>query len=184
MKQRFQFGGMAALFNQEIDILVTPDPVLREGIQFHPVFAYELVLVVAQSSALARLEQARPEQLCDQVLYTYPVETERLDIFRQFLLPAHCQPKKHKVMEATEMMLQMVAADRGVTALPQWLVAEYAEKLPISAVRLGASGLHKQIHLGVRTPDSDNRHVAAFIELARASGLDGGRMAPASERQR
>lgn len=36
--QKFQFGGMAALFNHDIDLLVTPDPIVREGIHFEPVF--------------------------------------------------------------------------------------------------------------------------------------------------
>src|SRR5699024_2511652 len=31
VKQQFQFGGMAALFHNDIDILVTPDPLQRPG---------------------------------------------------------------------------------------------------------------------------------------------------------
>jgi len=46
VKQRFQFGGMSALINHEIDILITPDPLEREDILFTPVFDYEQVLIV------------------------------------------------------------------------------------------------------------------------------------------
>ena len=64
-------------------------------------------------------------------------------------------------------MLQMVASERGVTALPKWLVEEYAEKLPIKAIRLGEHGIPKQIHLGTRESDTVLDYIKAFFELAR-----------------
>lgn len=166
VRQQFQFGGVAALFNHDIDLLVTPDPIVKEGIQFEPVFAYEQVLLVSQHSPLAEHDQVAPEQLLDQVLYTYPVALERLDIFQQFLLPAQCSPKKHKMMEATEMMLQMVVANRGVATLPQWLALEYAKTLPIKTLRLGEQGIQKHIHLGSRTGTEPNQFQQAFVKLA------------------
>jgi LysR family transcriptional regulator for metE and metH len=36
VKQKFQFGGIGALFGYEIDILVTPDPLYRTGLHFEP----------------------------------------------------------------------------------------------------------------------------------------------------
>lgn len=166
IKQQFQFGGVAALFNHDIDILVTPDPVRKDGIGFEPVFPYEQVLVASEKSPLASLAYVEPWQLSDQILYTYPVATERLDIYQQFLLPAQCSPRQHKVIEATEMMLQMVAANRGVATLPLWLVEEYAKNLPIAAVRLGPQGILKHIHLGSRTAGEKSRYDQAFVELA------------------
>ncbi|MCO7223248.1 LysR family transcriptional regulator [Pleionea sp. CnH1-48] len=166
VKQKFQFGGMAALFNHEIDILVTPDPLEIKGIKFSPVFDYEQVLVVATTNALATHTTVSPEALSNEVLFTYPVEKERLDIFKNFLIPANCQPKKHKLIEATEMMLQMVAADRGVATLPLWLVNEYQDSLPIKAVRLGDKGLPKKIYLGIRTNEEPTEYIRAFFKLA------------------
>lgn len=168
VKQQFQFGGMAALFNYDIDILVTPDPVSREGVIFQPVFPYEQVLVVSTENPLAQFEFIEPEQLADQTLYTYPVATDRLDIFLQFLLPKNCQPKQHKTMGSTEILLQMVIANRGVTTLPQWLVEEYAKTMPLKTVRLGKKGVHKHIHLGMRAEDKSEEHVQAFLNMAKA----------------
>lgn len=166
--QKFQFGGLAALFNYEIDLLVTPDPVLKEGVIFEPVFPYEQVLVVNEQHPFATQEWVDPEQIIDQTLYTYPVSIERLDIYQQFLLPANCLPKKHKPLEATEMMLQMVATNRGVATLPLWLVKEYQKNFPIKAVRLGKAGLYKHIHVGVRSSDIDDIHLTAFIQVVKA----------------
>ena len=168
VKQRFQFGGIGALFAHEIDLLVTPDPLFRPGLRFEPVFDYEQVLVVSRKHPLAQATYVKPKQLADQVLITYPVSIDRLDIYAQFLVPAGIRPARHKIIETTDIMLQMVASGRGVAALPRWLVYEYAAKLDIAAVRLGRNGIAKQIRLGAREPDFAIDYVRAFTELARA----------------
>ena len=167
VKQQFQFGGMGALFNYDIDMLITPDPIHKTGLVFTPVFDYEQVLVVAVDHPLAQQSFIEPAQLAGEVVITYPVEASRLDIFSLFMLPQKILPRQHKTMETTDMLLQMVAAGRGVTALPAWLAAEYQMQLPIRSVRLGATGLEKQIHLGIRKADADIDYIKGFVDTAR-----------------
>ncbi|WP_052452322.1 LysR family transcriptional regulator [Noviherbaspirillum autotrophicum] len=169
VKQKFQFGGIGALFGYEIDLLVTPDPLHKPGLKFEPVFDYEQVLVVARSHALAGAKYVKPPQLTREVLITYPVATDRLDIYNQFLLPAGVTPKRHKTIENTDIMMQMVASGRGVAALPRWLVQEYASKVDVVPVRLGRDGIAKQIFLGARDTDGDIDYLRAFVDLARQS---------------
>jgi len=166
VKQKFQFGGMRALFSHDIDALVTPDPLFKPGIVFTPVFDYELVLVVHDQHQLAQYEFVEPEQLCDQTLITYPIAVERLDIYSQFMMPAQCSPKQHKTIETTDIMLQMVASNRGVCALPAWLVEEYSRTLPIKALMIGKQGIQKQIFVGVRESDMDVDYVYSFVQHA------------------
>lgn len=169
VKQRFQFGGLGALLDYEIDLLVTPDPVYKPGLNFEAVFDYEQVLVVAENHELATSDYIEPHQMTKEVLISYPVDLERLDIYNQFLLPAGVTPKRHKNIETTDIMLQMVASNRGVSALPRWLVEEYAEKLPIVPVKLGPNGISKQIYLGSRDVDGAVDYLQAFVELARGT---------------
>jgi LysR family transcriptional regulator, regulator for metE and metH len=167
VKQKFQFGGIGALFGHEIDMLVTPDPLRRKGLHFEPVFDYEQVLVVGKQHPFAGRTYVSPAELEQETLITYPVEIERLDVYSQFLLPAGCVPKRHKTIETTDIMLQMVACGRGVAALPKWLVAEYQPQLPLVPVRLGRHGIAKHIFLGLRVADTEVDYVAAFMKLAR-----------------
>src|SRR5262245_27100498 len=167
VKQKFQFGGIGALFGHEIDMLVTPDPLHKTGLQFEPVFDYEQVLVVAGTHPLAGAPHVKPAQLMDEVLITYPVATDRLDIYTQFLMPAGVAPRRHKTIETTDIMLQMVSSGRGVAALPRWLAEEYAEKMAVVPVRLGKRGIAKQIYLGARETDVDIDYLKAFVELAK-----------------
>ena len=167
VKQKFQFGGIGALFGYEIDMLVTPDPLYKPGLRFEPVFDYEQVLVVGPKHPLRKARFAKPGHLSNETLITYPVETDRLDIYTQFLMPAGISPKRHKPIETTDIMLQMVVSGRGVAALPRWLVKEYAGKLDVTAVRLGEKGIAKQIFLGTREADAGIDYIRAFVEVAR-----------------
>ena len=169
VKQKFQFGGIGALYGYEIDLLVTPDPLFKPGLHFEPVFDYEQVLVVGRDHALASHKHVNPWDLVHEVLITYPVAVDRLDIYTQFLLPAGVLPKRHKTIETTDIMVQMVASGRGVAALPRWLALEYAEKMPVTAVKLGAKGIAKQIYLGARESELHTDYLQAFIALARGS---------------
>jgi len=167
VKQNVQFDGIAALRGFEIDLLVTPDPIFKPGLRFEPVFDYELVMAVARSHPLAQAPHVEPQQLKDQVLITYPVSTDRLDIYTQFLLPAGAMPERQKTVENTDIMMQLVASGRGVAALPRWLVKEYAPQMSIVDVRLGREGIFKQIFVGVRDADIGIDYVNSFVELAR-----------------
>jgi len=172
VKQKFQFGGLGALLGYEIDLLVTPDPVYKPGLHFEAVFDYEQVLVVARGHVLARESYIAPSQLGPEILITYPVAKERLDIYRQFLTPAGIEPARHKPIEDTDIMLQMVENGRGVAALPRWLAEEYAEKMHIAVIGLGENGISKQIYLGAREADvragEGVEYLKSFVQLARA----------------
>ena len=169
VKQKFQFGGIGALFGYEIDLLVTPDPLYKPGLHFEPVFDYEQVLVVSHKHHLAKQDYVAPEQLSHETLITYPVEINRLDIYNQFLLPAGIHPKRHKTIETTDIMLQMVASNRGVAALPRWLVEKYADNIAITPVKLGPQGIAKQIFLGAREADVNIDYLKDFFQTARSA---------------
>lgn len=171
VKQKFQFGGIGALFAHEIDLLVTPDPLFKPGLHFEPVFDYEQVLVVSRDNNLASMSYLKPENLSKETLITYPVNTDRLDIYNQFLTPAGMSPKRHKTIEATDIMLQMVASGRGVAALPRWLVEKYAKDYDVVPVQLGEHGIKKQIFLGTRKSDTGVDFIKDFFHLARTVAL-------------
>jgi len=169
VRQKFQFGGIGALLSSEIDILVTPDPLYKPGLTFTPVFDYELVLVVGRGHRLYGATSITPDQLSGETLITYPVPSERLDIYTQFLQPAGVAPRQQKQIETTDIMLVMVAHGRGVTALPRWLVEEHASRYGLHAIRLGKNGIAKQIFLGRREADDDIHYLSHFIEFAATS---------------
>ena len=58
----------------------------------------------------------------------YPVEAKRLDVIAKFMAPAEVSFAKIRTTELTAMLIQLVASERGVAALPDWVAAEYEKK--------------------------------------------------------
>lgn len=131
-------------------------------------------LVVGRGHRLATRPYVQPGDLIQETLITYPVELARLDIYSQFLVPAGVMPRRHKTLESTDIMLEMVGAGRGLAALPRWLVLEYAKRMNIVPVRLGKRGIQKQIHLGRRDSDGEPEYLKAFIDVARSLTVETG----------
>ncbi|WP_288388294.1 LysR family transcriptional regulator [uncultured Alteromonas sp.] len=169
VRRAFSFGGLQALHGYDIDLLLTPDPLHVDAISYTGVLDYEQVLVMHNKHPLADCDYIKPKQLANEVVITYPVETNRLDIFSGFLTPAGASVKQHRTIETTEIILQMVAAGRGVTALPKWLVDEAKESAVLTYKPLGEKGLQKTLYLGHRKEVDPIGFVDEFISLAKAT---------------
>lgn len=170
VKNEFKFGGLGALINFEIDLLVTPDPLYQKKLTYIPIFNYQQVLVVHKNDPLAAKKVITPQDLADKTLFTYPVERERLDIFTHFLSPNGGSVKQHKTLENTEMILQMVKHGRGVAALPDWLV-DIQQEEDVVTLKIGEQGLHKCTYIAIRSNDADNAIINNFIEQSKTISL-------------
>lgn len=164
--QRFRFNGLEALEQHQIDVLITSDPVLKDHLCHEPVFNYELRLVVAEQHPLAGATLVTPQQLSREHLITFPVARERLDVFTQFLLPAGQEPRVHQEIEAMDIMIQLVAANRGVCTLPDWLAKRYQQDYPIRHLTLGDAGVAKTLYLVYRAADAQVDYLADFVAPA------------------
>ncbi len=163
---KFQFSGLEGLLNHHVDLLVTPDPVKVKGLHYQALFDYELVLLVANEHALASQKYIKPEQLSDELLMTFPVPHQRLDVFTQYLLPASISPKT-RAIESLDIMVQMVGLNRGVTVLPSWLAEEYYQKLAVTTVRLGKKGLIKTLFAAMRQGEDEIEYMKIFVNLSK-----------------
>lgn len=166
VRRAFSFGGLQALHGYDIDILLTPDPLSLDTITYTPVFEYEQVLVMDKHHPLVEKPFITPKDLSNETLITYPVELSRLDVFTHFLTPANCTVRQHKTIETTEIILQMVAAGRGVTALPKWLIDESKESELLACRSLGEQGVSKTLYLGHRKAQDVLGFVDDFISLS------------------
>ena len=177
----FSFTPQAALVRGDLDMVITSDPVDNDAVRYLPLFRYELVLAVARQSALAGARAVAPRALAEETLITYPVEHERLDVFTAFLDPAGVAPAALRTAELTPMMVQLVAAGRGVAALPNWALTEYLDRDLVRAVRLGeGEGVWRTLYAAVRDGDEQVPFIQEFMDTARAlcfSNLSGIRRA-------
>ncbi|MEL0630143.1 LysR family transcriptional regulator [Psychromonas aquatilis] len=162
---KLQFFGISNLLNQQIDILITPDIFKHKELQYYPLFEYEQVLLVSESHSLVDNQHIKASDLADQTLFTFPIEKERLDVFKQFLWPNNIAVKVHKKIESLSIMLQMVEHQRGICVLPEWLADSYSKLYKIKKIRLGKKGIYKTLYAAIRKEDQSVPYLQEFIEL-------------------
>lgn len=163
----FSFAPLPALVRGDLDVVITSDPQPMDAVEYLPLFRYELVLAVAAANPLAQYKHIEPEQLADQVLITYPVERQRLDVFTAFLDQAGVEPAALRKAELTPVIMQLVASQRGVAALPNWALTEYLNQGWLRTCHLGERGVWRMLYATIRTEDTQADYVQAFVKQAR-----------------
>ena len=160
------FDALPALMKEEVDVVISSDPEDLAGVTFTPLFDYSPVFVAAATHPLARKPFIDAADFRGQTLITYPVERSRLDVFSQLLTPAKVEPAAIRPVELTAVILLLVASNRGVSVLPDWVVREVKYSSDYVTRPLTASGLTRRLYAATRTEDLPKPFMHDLIRLA------------------
>jgi len=161
------FDALPALQKEEVDLVVSSDPETLPGIEFSPLFDYAPVFVAASQHPLAQKDFVVAEDFRGETLITYPVERSRLDIFSQLLTPAKVEPKSVRQVELTAVILLLVASNRGVAVLPDWVVREVKYSADYVTLPVTEQGLTRRLFAATRSDDTTKPYMAHLLRLAR-----------------
>ena len=167
IRMRLAFDAIEALRREEVDFVVSSDPVAMPGITFSPLFDYEPMFVCARGHRLAGRPFVEAADFEGELLIHYPVGRTKLDIFTALLTPARIEPQSTRAVELTEVILMLVAAGRGVTVLPDWVLREVAAKPDYVVRRITEAGLSKRMYAATRDEDLARPYIAHMMRLAR-----------------
>lgn len=165
------FKALPALADEDVDVVISSDPDKLPQISFIELFPYAPTFVASRHNPLAKKAFIEAADFADETLITYPVDRARLDIFSQLLIPARIEPKLVRQAELTAVILMLVAANKGVSVLPDWVI-QSAELSPDLVTRpITAQGLTRQLYAAVRTSQSSTPFISRFIEFSRQGQL-------------
>ncbi|SMC73662.1 LysR family transcriptional regulator [Primorskyibacter flagellatus] len=162
------FDALPALQKEDVDLVVSSDPEEIAGITFVPLFDYNPVFVAASVHPLAAKPFIEAEDFKGQTLITYPVDRVRLDVFNQLLMPAKVEPASIRRVELTAVILLLVASNRGVSVLPDWVVREVKYNSDYVTRPLTKDGITRTLYAAIRAEDVDKPYMADLISLARS----------------
>jgi LysR family transcriptional regulator for metE and metH len=161
------FDALPALAREEVDVVVSSDPEAHPDLEFSPLFDYEPVFVASSQHPLSQKEWIEAQDFRDEVLITYPVERPRLDVFSQLLMPAKVEPRSVRQIELTAVILLLVASNRGVAVLPDWVVREVRYNSEYVTRPLTEHGLTRRLFAATRRVDTTKPFMAHLLKLAR-----------------
>lgn len=162
------FEALAALNREEVDLVISSDPVKMDGVTFNPLFDYHPVFVAAAQNPLAQKPYITADDFRDQTLITYPVSRDRLDVFSEMLTPARVEPRATRAVELTAVILMLVAANRGVAVLPDWVLRDIKSNADYITRPLGPGQITKRVYAATRTEDTSTPFMAHFLKLGRS----------------
>ena len=125
------FEALPALNREDVDLVISSDREPPPGIVFNPLFDYHPTLVASAQNPLAEKDFVTAEDFRDQVLITYPVSRDKLDVFTEILTPAKVEPRAQRTAELTAVILMLVGSNRGVAVLPDWVMREVKWEQPV-----------------------------------------------------
>ncbi len=160
------FDALPALQKEDVDLVVSSDPENLPGVAFSHLFDYQPVFVASASHPLAEKPFIEAKDFRDQTLITYPVERARLDVFSQLLSPAKVEPAAIRQAELTAVILLLVASNRGVSVLPDWVVREVKYSSDYVTRPLTEQGITRQLFAATRENDLEKPYMRDLIRLA------------------
>lgn len=153
----------------DLDLALTTDPPRRGPFRLVELFDDEIVAVTSPESPLAAKAWLEPEDFADQTVFVF--DRTRSDLFTRVLNPAGVTPRRVRDVPATEAILDLVEAGRGVSPMASWVARPRLLEGTLHAARIGREGLGRTwcavLSDRRRTPDLVER----FLEvLARGPG--------------
>ncbi|GGI53165.1 LysR family transcriptional regulator [Oxalicibacterium solurbis] len=164
----FQADPVGLLYEHRADVAIVSDIDPDEAVDYHPLFRFEIVALLAHDHPLAKKEYLTARDFAGDTLITYPVPDDMLDVVRQVLKPAGVQPER-RTTELTVAMLQLVASRRGIAALPLWAVQPYLNRNYVTARRITKNGLTGRLYAASAPDISAKPYLGDFVEMTRES---------------
>lgn len=162
------FDALPSLHREAVDLVISSNPVEMPGVTFNPLFDYHPTFLAAASNPLAAKAVIEAEDFRDQVLITYPVTRDKLDVFTELLTPARVEPRAQRTAELTAVILMLVGSGRGVAVLPDWVLREVKSSADYVTRPLGPGVITKRLFAATREEDAARPFMAHFLKLARS----------------
>lgn len=162
------FDAFPALLREDVDLVISSNPEPLPGITFNPLFDYHPMFIASAQNPLAQKAVIEAEDFRDQVLITYPVGRDKLDIFTELLTEAKVEPRAQRPVELTAVILMLVGSNRGVAVLPDWVLRDVRSNADYVTRPLGPGTITKRLYAATREEDAAKPFMAHFLRLGRS----------------
>lgn len=167
----FHADPVGLLLSDRADLAVVSEAEAQAGVSYLPLFAYEMVVIVARDHPQAGKRVWQAADFAAETLISYPVPDAMLDLMRKVLKPAGVSPAARRSSELTVAIIQLVASRRGVAVLPFWAVKPYLERGYVVARRVGETGLISELYAALRADDARLAYALDFVTTVRETSF-------------
>jgi LysR family transcriptional regulator for metE and metH len=154
-----------ALLEGRVDVALLIDPAAHPRVRLRPLFADDMVAVVAAAHPLAKRRWVSPRELADEHLLIYSSRPEESFVFRRVLGPEGLQPRRVSFIMLTEAMLELARAGAGVGVLPRWSAQQAITGGGVVPLSITRQGMRRQWAAGTLAAQPDPPFITDFLDL-------------------
>jgi LysR family transcriptional regulator, regulator for metE and metH len=162
----FQPDPVGLLEEDKADLVIVSNARPRSGVVYHPLFRYEVLALVARQHPYARKAYLTAKDFARETLVTYPIPDDRIDVIREVLKPANIDPPRRKT-ELTVAILQLVASNRAIAAMPGWAVQPFLDRDYVKSRPIRKNGLHSNLYAATTRESAGAVYMLEFLDTMR-----------------
>lgn len=152
------------VISSEIDIAVVTSKLSgNKDLVSIEIFEDEIFAVIHEENVLNNTEYLVAEDFLDAhlIIHSFPLKT--VSVYEQFLNPNGIMPVKISAVPLTEVTLEMVQANIGITCMPKWALNSFRLSDELSFKKIGNKGLKRKHYLVVRKSDVGKKYINDFL---------------------
>lgn len=152
------------VISNEIDIaVVTSKPSGNKELVSVEIFEDEILAIMHKENLLNNSEYLTADDFVDVhlIIHSFPLKT--VSVYEGFLSPNGIMPVKISAVPLTEVALEMVQANIGITCMPKWALRSFRLSEELKFKKIGSNGLKRKHYLVVRKSDIGKKYVNDFL---------------------
>ncbi|ANW95948.1 LysR family transcriptional regulator [Wenyingzhuangia fucanilytica] len=151
------------ILSNDIDIAIVTLKPEDDSLYSIPFFEDEILAIMHKEHPLNLKKNILAKDFSNEhlIIHSYPLET--VSVYQQWLKPNNIMPLKISAVPLTQVALEMIEANIGITCMPLWALKLF--KIPDDIVfnKIGAKGLKRTHYLVVRKADKSKKYINDFI---------------------
>lgn len=164
---------VSKLLSNELDISITTTRPNSDALSIVELFEDEVFGIMHVENKLSDKPVLEATDFSNQplIIHSYPLET--VSVYQNFLKPSDVEPIKITAIPLTEVALEMVSSNMGITCLPKWALTSF--NLPDNLIfkQLGSSGFKRKHYLVYRSADKSKKYIMDFVDSIQDAFVSG-----------
>jgi LysR family transcriptional regulator for metE and metH len=152
------------LLENELDLAIVSNYYENDKLKYYEIFKSEYVVLVHKEHAWAEKKFVLPEDFTTEKLLIHSYPLESVIVYQDFLRLHNQEPIKIQAIPVTEVRLEMVKANMGITCLPLWSLKPFIAAKELKMVKVGKKGLFKTHYAVIRSIDQSKKYIIDFME--------------------
>ncbi len=150
------------LLNYEVDVAVVTTRPAQEHLNTTLILKDELKAVIHRENPLATHKYLEAKHFANEhlIIHSYPIET--VTIYEKYLKPNNISPFRISAIPLTELSLEMVRTNRGITCMPEWMLKPFSYQKDLVFKQIGKNRLKRNLYIVMRNEDLSKRHFVDF----------------------